>query len=43
MVRDFDTSEWWARKVVREPTNDPKIVMPRWKIGAAAHTWRFAE
>lgn len=31
-------------EVVYEETNDPKIVMPRWKIsGGAANTWRFAE
>jgi uncharacterized OB-fold protein len=31
-------------EVVYEETNDPKIVMPRWKInGAAADAWRFAE
>ena len=27
-----------------EETNDPKIVMPRWRVsGAAANTWKFAE
>ena len=31
-------------EVVYEETNDPKIVMPRWKInGSAANTWRFVE
>jgi uncharacterized protein len=31
-------------EVVYEETNDPKIVMPRWKIsGGGAHTWRFVE
>jgi hypothetical protein len=30
--------------VVFEETNDPKIVMPRWRIsGTAANSWRFAE
>jgi hypothetical protein len=31
-------------EVVYEETNDPKIVMPRWRIsGTAANTWKFAE
>jgi uncharacterized OB-fold protein len=31
-------------EVVYEETNDPKIVMPRWKInGTAANVWRFKE
>ena len=31
-------------EVVYEETNDPKIVMPRWKInGTAANVWRFTE
>jgi uncharacterized OB-fold protein len=31
-------------EVVYEATNDPKIVVPRWKIsGTAAHTWHFNE
>ena len=31
-------------EVVYEETNDPKIVMPRWKInGTAADVWRFTE
>ena len=30
--------------VLFEETNDPKIVMPRWRIsGTAENTWRFAE
>jgi len=30
--------------VVFEETNDPKIVMPRWRIsGTAPNTWRFTE
>jgi len=29
---------------VFEETNDPKIVMPRWRInGTAANSWRFTE
>ncbi len=29
-------------EVVFEPTNDPKLVMPRWKIsGIAENTWKF--
>lgn len=31
-------------KVIFEPTNDAKIVMPRWQItGTAENTWRFSE
>ncbi len=31
-------------EVVYEETNDPKIVMPRWKIsGGGANMWRFVE
>jgi len=30
--------------VVFEETNDPKIVMPRWRVsGTASNTWRFTE
>jgi hypothetical protein len=30
--------------VLFEETNDPKIVMPRWRVsGTAEKTWRFAE
>jgi uncharacterized OB-fold protein len=29
-------------EVVFEPTNDPNLVMPRWKIsGSAKNTWKF--
>jgi len=29
-------------EVVFEPTNDPNLVMPRWKIsGAAPNSWKF--
>ena len=31
-------------EVLYEETNDPKIVMPRWRIrGSAQNTWRFVE
>lgn len=31
-------------EVVFEQTNEPNIVIPRWKIcGTAEHTWKFAE
>jgi uncharacterized OB-fold protein len=31
-------------EVVFEQTNDPKIVMPRWKVsGTAENAWRFNE
>jgi uncharacterized OB-fold protein len=31
-------------EVLYEQTNDPKIVMPRWRIsGSAAKVWRFDE
>lgn len=41
---DDDPAIGLAVKVELEETNEPNIVVPRWKInGTAENTWKFSE